>query len=215
MPRLTLPAACAALVLLAGCRTYGQYDQTEETYTALQNTVGRFDQSLPRLEAEAQAVRAMPASDTTLAHELDALVARAQQVNARGKTRVAAFADDHSSFVLAEWVGPSTYRRLNEALGATATEQAEVADRYHALAAIASGRPDTTSYLAAAVRNARYSVVPGLFYRIANANRTVSITNALRMPRPAVTDTPAAPAPDSAAASAPIMAAPADSAATQ
>lgn len=204
MPRLMLPAACAALVLLSGCRTYGHYDQTEETYASLQNIVGRFEQTLPRLEAEAQAIRAAGA-DSMLAREFSTLVQHAQQVNARGKIRVEAFEDDHDSFVLSEWVGASTYRRLNEAHGATATEHAGVAERYYALAALAGGRPDTTSYLAAAVSNARYSVVPGLYYRIANANRTPSVLGALRSPRPAPTDTPAPPPADSVAAGAPVV----------
>ncbi|HYE57724.1 MAG TPA: hypothetical protein VD948_04430 [Rhodothermales bacterium] len=185
MPRLTLPAACAALLLLAGCRTYGHYDQTERTYAALQQKVARFGQTIPRLEAEAQALRQTPGVDSTLVKAFDELVAHAKEVNSRGEIRLEAFEDNHDSFVLSEWVGPSTYRRLNEAFGATTMEQAHMMDIYESLAALAAGRPDSTSYLEAAVGNARYHVVPGLYYRIANANRTVSVAGAARTARPA------------------------------
>jgi outer membrane murein-binding lipoprotein Lpp len=204
MPRLTLAAACAALLLLTGCRTYGDYDQTELTYEALKQTVANFGQTVPRLEAEAQALRRTPGVDSALVHAFDALVTAAQQVHARGQVRVQAFADDHDGFVLSEWVGSSTYRRLNEAFGATTIEQAQVMNTYHALAAIAGGRPDTTSYLAAAVGNARYSVVPGLYYRIANANRTVSVVGAARAPRPAL-PAAATPGPDTTRTVAPAL----------
>lgn len=210
MPRLTLPAACAALALLSGCRTYGRYDQTERTYAALESAVGRFEGTLPRLEAERQNVRAAAGTDTSLAHEFDALVQYAQQVNAHGKARVQAFADDHSSFILTEWVGPSTYRRLNEAYGATTMEHAAVADRYFSLAALAGGRPDTSSYLAAAVSTARYSVVPGLYYRIANQNRVVSVAGSLRNPRPVEASAVMQPVDSTAAPAAPVTL-PADS----
>ena len=108
-------------LLLSGCRTYGGYDTEPKTYQAMQKAVQTFEDELNRAEADLQKLKTAAANADTLqslAQQFQALVEEHKSLLQKQRDRVEQFSLDAS------------YRNLNNAYGATVTEQRLVQQNY-------------------------------------------------------------------------------------
>ena len=120
---LPVVLALAALVVLSGCRTYGneQYDNGPKMYDAMQGAVQQFDDALNRANVDLRKLEeAAQASDTlsTLANRFRDVVAQHDSILAKQRAQV-----DKLS-------GNSDYRTLHRVYGAMVTDQRLITLQY-------------------------------------------------------------------------------------
>ncbi|QXD15662.1 hypothetical protein GQ464_001590 [Rhodocaloribacter litoris] len=143
-----------AVLLLAGCRTYGGYGSEEAARTQLRTAVERFADELERARADARLLREVAAAAPALAAYVDAYE---QTV-----TRHAALLEEHRARL--EALGEdASYRTLSRALGAVVSEQSLIRDRYRNLL-VAMAYPDTMPHVVRLLSG--YQAVPPYYARI-------------------------------------------------
>lgn len=165
-----LPLALFCLAL-TGCRTYGERGNVEATYAEIVRANAVLERTIQTSQAEALAIERAARADARLAP-----VARAYGELLREQAAALALGRRSAE----QLDGSGDYRKLNQAYGAIITEHQKLGDRYAGLVALASGTPNTTTYLAGEVADSRYYVVPPQYYAIANRNRSLTVANAAR-----------------------------------
>jgi hypothetical protein len=110
-----------ALVLLAGCRTYGGYGSEEATYNQIQQATRQYATELERAQGDLERLETEAESDTTL----EPLVERFQNAVAEHEERLARYRS------LANGLSAdSGYRELHRVYGTITTEMRMTERRY-------------------------------------------------------------------------------------
>jgi hypothetical protein len=116
MTRPQYPFLLAVLLVVAGCRTYGDqgYESGPKTYSAIQETVQQMEQDLNRAESDLRRLRSAAASVDTLEGLAD---------------RYASLVESHASTLASHreqadrLSGESAYRTLSRIYGAMVTDR--------------------------------------------------------------------------------------------
>lgn len=157
------------LLVLGGCRTYGAYDNEEQTLEEIAEANAVFADELERARADLATLDAAASGDARLAEP--AVVFGATL--ALHELALAAH------LLAAEEVDDDDYRELHRLYGAIISDQQIIRDQYaYALAGL------DTSVAATPAEDpgmqARYYVVPPYYERIRQANERLSVTERLR-----------------------------------
>jgi hypothetical protein len=174
MPRIARYAplfiAAVVLVVTSGCRTYGQYGNTEAIPAQMQQAVQQFADDLERAESDILALSEATAQNAALQPAESAY----RDLIAKHRT----FLEAHRA-IAAEYEDGGDYRALNREYGAIISEQRLVSTRYAELHArvrrVVTGQPPAL----AATPESRYVVNPAYYMRVQNRQR-LSMQDALR-----------------------------------
>lgn len=174
MPRIArfapLFLAVLLLVVTSGCRTYGQYGNTEAIPAQMQQAVQQFAGDLSRAESDILALSEATAQNAAL----EPMESTYRDLIARHQT----FLEAHRA-IAAEYADGGSYRVLNREYGGMISEQRLVATRYAELHArirrVVSGQPPALE----TTMKSRYVVNPTYYQRIQNRQR-LSMQDALR-----------------------------------
>lgn len=165
---LSLLAAC--ILLLTGCRTYGDYGSEEKTVVQIQHINEQFARALERAENDAAIVAEAAQSSPELG-PLAADYAVAVAEHAR-------LVELHRSQLADLLDGYSGYRARSRHLGSVITDQRSIRNRYREMSrrvALASGAdgPELRS-------SSTYQHVPPHFLRIEYGAAAVRVSDVLR-----------------------------------
>lgn len=161
-----------AVFLLAGCRTYGDYNSEALTLDAIGAANASFAEELERARADLATLEQRAGTEPRLAEAAVAFagVVAAHELLLMDHTLLAEEAAD-------DW--EDDYRALHRAYGAIVTDAQVIRDRYaHVLAAAA--RQVATAPGGEVTNWSRYQVVPPYYEAIRSANYRLSVTEVLR-----------------------------------
>ena len=182
--RVTVPNSClalaAALILLAGCRTYGSQASRDLLLQVIDETVRQVDRegALWQQDAEKLAgaaelnpnLQLFADQASVLAHEQGRLADRLQLLGTEIAT-VSIVTDNPG----ARWLGPDRYRELHRIYGSMITERQQLMNRRTILArdlgiTLGLGEP------AQLHEKGRYQIIPHHYHRF---SRTLVLTDVL------------------------------------
>ncbi len=162
--------AAFVLVVTSGCRTYGQYGNTEAIPAQMQRAVQQFADDLARAESDILALSEAAAQNAALQPAESAY----RDLIAKHQT----FLEAHRA-IAAEYEDGGDYRALNREYGAIISEQRLVATRYAELHARVRRVVNGQSPAPEATMESRYVVNPAFYTRAQNRQR-LSMQDALR-----------------------------------
>lgn len=168
-PRLLPVALVVSVLILTGCRTYGDegFESESKMYGALQESVQQIERSLQRSESDLQRLQAAAERD-------DRLEGHVRQYRSLLQSHQM-MAADHAQ--QAERLsGDASYRTLHRVYGAMITDQKLLQQKYRrALRGIWATVRDTTIPRPSARLPSRYSITPVQYPRV---DRRIEITMA-------------------------------------
>lgn len=171
--RSVLYVAIAGLLVLSGCRMYGDggYGTKPKTYEAMQKAVQSFEDDLNRAETNLHTLEdAATKADTLrpLAEQFHALVDEHESLLASQRERV-------------ERLGPdATYRNLHQAYGATVTEQRLMQQKYQrVITTVGATVRDTAAQTASSETDRQYTIRP-INFPPSEDGKTLSMEQALQ-----------------------------------
>ncbi len=166
-------------VVLAGCRTYGEYGSTEETFEQILLANEAFAEGLQRARADLNLLEAVAAGDPVLqlaAEKYRTLLLNHEAILAENRELAAHFEEDDLD----------SYRDLHAAFGAILAEQDVIYGQYAALReAIAElgdtpAPPDSLFNVEPRFTKVRYRYVPLYYQRVRNSTRQLTMREAIR-----------------------------------
>lgn len=168
--RRLVPGALLLLLVLAGCRTYGDYGTTEEIPRQMEQATQQFADDLARAESDVQALSAAVAQNSAL----EPFETRYRDLIAQHQ----AFLEQHRELT-AQYQGSDNYRALNRTYGAIISEQRLVETRYNELHAriqrVVAGQPERAPQRT----ESQYVNNPTFYDRVQN-RQGVTMQDALR-----------------------------------
>ena len=180
-----------ALLLVAGCRTYGAYDSTEKIALQIQEANQRFADQLERERADFVQLEAAARRNPAL--EPAALVyASAISLHEEMLER-------HRAYEAEARENLGSYRTQHRVYGAILAEQDVVYDRY-AFALSLPARPDSLQEVPTGLVASRYHVVPPFYQRVSVPSVRELVGQANVAPADTAAAAPAVPADTSEAA---------------
>ena len=135
--RFVLVSALVCMLILDGCRTYGDYNTESKTYEAMYKAVDSFENKLYRAKADLRMLKAAHSYVSKLSRQ-QAIERAATQAEALQPllAQFQAHVDEHSSLLETQLdrmrrLSPdASYQTLSRAYGATVTEQRMMRKKY-------------------------------------------------------------------------------------
>ena len=160
-------------LMLAGCRTYGDYGSEQASFDRVAAINTQFAQTLERARGELETLQRAAASDS----DLNAAVAQYEVLLAQHADMVAAHEDLAATLeVKTGMLGKlsTSYRNLNRALGYITTDQLTMHNHYKQFAT--SLLEDQGMIASVEQEQGRYQIVPPFYeqIRFALAQKTIS-----------------------------------------
>ncbi len=166
-----------ALLVLAGCRTYGgEYDNTEKLYEQLLIAEEQLEASLARAERNLALLEQAAAQDSLLEEYVAYFAAVMEEHEALREEMADEIADVGGD--------PDDYRDLHRTYGAAISEQRTIqviyADIIYAVASRGDRTADSAQVAAERFTPASYAAVPPYYERVRNQARALTMQQALR-----------------------------------
>ena len=158
-------------LLLAGCRTYGDYGTEQASFDRIGEINAQFAQTLDKAKAELETLQRAAATDS----DLNAAVAQYEDMLARHEGLVELHGELASTLeVKTGMLGKlsTSYRNLNRALGAITADQLAMHKQYNQFAA---SLLENTDMLLVEAEQGRYQIAPPFYeqIRFALAEKTI------------------------------------------
>lgn len=163
-------------LMLAGCRTYGDYGSEQASFDRIAAINTQFAQTLERARGELETLQRAAASDS----DLNAAVAQYEKLLAHHTEMVAAHGDLAATLeVKTGMLGKlsTSYRNLNRALGYIAVDQLAMHNHYKQFAT--SLLEDQDMIANVELEQSRYQIAPPFYEQIRFALAQKSISEAL------------------------------------
>lgn len=163
-------------LMLAGCRTYGDYGSEQASFDRVAAINSQFAQTLERARGELETLQRAAASDS----DLNAAVTQYEALLAQHAAMVSAHGDLAASLdVKTGMLGKLTpsYRNLNRALGYIAADQLAMHNHYKQFAT--SLLEDQGMIATVQQEQSRYQIAPPFYEQIRFALAQKSISDAL------------------------------------
>jgi len=170
----SLPLAlCVGVLVLTGCRTYGneKYENGPKTYGAMQETINQLDQELGRARSDLRRLESAAA-------DMDTLQTLAERYRSYVQSHEAALADYRRQ--ADQLSADAAYRTLHRTYGAMVTDRRLLQKQYQrTVRAVWATVRDTTVPRKKALDPSRYVVTPVQFPRVGQ-NGPLTMAEALR-----------------------------------
>ncbi|MEM8485288.1 MAG: hypothetical protein AAF564_07045 [Bacteroidota bacterium] len=163
-------------LMLAGCRTYGDYGAEQASFDRVATINTQFAQTLDKAKAELETLQRAAASDS----DLNTAVSQYEMLLARHADMVTAHGDLAATLeVKTGMLGKlsTSYRNLNRALGYITAEQLSMHKQYNQFAS--SLLPSAGMVAMVDAEQGRYQIAPPFYEQIRFALAQKSISEAL------------------------------------